>query len=84
MPWIFPNPAQSNTILNYYLHENELVSIHLFDITGNIVMSIIKDEFQLAGKHKQQLELNQKLPAGIYMLYLKAGAFTEVIKLEKI
>ena len=84
IPGIFPNPAQSNAILNYYLPENESVSIHLFDITGNIVLRIINEEFQLAGKHQQQLELNQKLPAGIYMLYLKAGAFTEVIKLEKI
>jgi hypothetical protein len=66
-----PNPASSNTVVNYSLTNNERVNLIVRDITGRIVMNI-NEGVQAAGNHSININVDQ-LGAGIYTYTLNAG-----------
>ncbi len=66
-----PNPASSNTVVNYSLNSNERVNLIVRDITGRIVMNI-NEGVQAAGNHNININVDQ-LGAGIYTYTLNAG-----------
>jgi hypothetical protein len=68
---VYPNPFDNNTTISYTLTKTENITIKIYDLVGNEIVSILnKNEQQ--GKHK--LNFNKSnLPAGVYLLKLNSS-----------
>ena len=79
---IYPNPTKSETVITYYLAEESVVSIDIFDITGRIANSLVK---QVQPKGNKQVVLNlSSFPEGIYFLRLNTDNGTVTKKIIKV
>jgi len=47
----YPNPFNGQTIISYYLNEESVVSLHIYAITGRLVVPLVNKEIQEAGEH---------------------------------
>jgi M6 family metalloprotease-like protein len=63
---IYPNPATTNTTLEYNLPSDATITIELFDVTGKKIKSLINAE-QTAGIHELALDV-ARLQNGIYSI----------------
>ena len=77
-----PNPARHNTTLRYKLLEDTSISVHLYDIMGRLIRTIISEEYAGPGEHKFDIDVSN-LPSGIYFLDLRNGVSTATTKLIK-
>ncbi len=78
---ISPNPLESTAIVQYSLHQNSLVSLKIFDLSGRLVVSLV-NEYQQQGE--QKIEFNSTgLPAGIYFCTLFTNHGIQTTKLIK-
>jgi hypothetical protein len=48
----YPNPFNSQTIISYYLDRESTVSLHIYAITGHLILPLVNKELQKSGKHK--------------------------------
>jgi hypothetical protein len=91
---ITPNPFSSSTTISFTLPQTQKampagrqVSIRVFDVTGILIKVLANSEMQ-AGTH--QLEWNAKdengnaVSAGMYILKMQAGDYTETKKISVI
>ena len=69
----FPNPANGNVALSFYLRESQNISIELFDVKGILVKRIIEQAKYTPGNHSVSFNVEQ-LPAGIYNIKLSGAA----------
>ncbi|WP_221392227.1 T9SS type A sorting domain-containing protein [Dyadobacter sp. NIV53] len=67
----FPNPAQSQTTIQYQLPESGFVKLTVFDKQGQS-LKVLANEYQIAGEHRQQVDV-QGLTNGIYIYQLQTG-----------
>ena len=68
---IYPNPANSLLVVSYSLLEKTNVSLNIYDLLGNQVLSLVNQE-QWKGENK--IEFNtEKLNNGIYFCKMQAG-----------
>jgi len=66
---IFPNPINSNPVIEFYLENNGSVQISILDIHGRIVSEILTQDLQSG---KNQVTLNtEKMSSGIYFCRLQ-------------
>jgi M6 family metalloprotease-like protein len=63
---IYPNPATTNTTLEYNLPSDATITIELFDVTGKKIKSLMNAE-QTAGIHELALDV-ARLQNGIYSI----------------
>ncbi|WP_299222073.1 G8 domain-containing protein [uncultured Aquimarina sp.] len=78
---VYPNPLNSNSVLEYTLLQDQLVSITMYDMLGRKVRKIISEE-QEAGIHSIPLD-NIPVQSGLYALnieLLEASTEIKVIK----
>lgn len=68
---IFPNPAYGNPTIVFSILNEKSVSIKLFDITGNLVQTVIEQKLE-PGSKSTKVETS-KLGNGIYILEIKMG-----------
>ena len=62
-----PNPFTEHTFFSFKLEKPSKVSLHVMDIFGRNVATLIKDENMNAGKHKLSFSPEQyDLPSGVY------------------
>jgi len=77
----FPNPFNPKTVISYTIGAGQLavsnnVSLRIFDVLGNEVITLINKK-QNAGNYS--IEFNgSDLPSGIYFYELKAGQLSQV------
>lgn len=80
----FPNPFNSNTIIPYDLAHSVKVQISIFNASGQSVKLLIDDD-QRAGFHTARWdgtdEYGMSLPSGIYICRIRAGHFSQSMKL---
>ncbi len=69
---VTPNPATSQSTINYSINEASNVGVKLYDINGNLV-DVIFDGKQDAGNHSMPLSLKGKLAPGIYFVKMYTG-----------
>jgi len=73
-----PNPFSRSMSLGFDLPRAERVRLEVFDLTGRRVHTLVS-EFVAAGRHQSGWEgadeRGQRLPAGIYLIRMKAGSF---------
>lgn len=75
----YPNPFNPSTVIGWQLQGSGYVSLKIYDVLGNEVVTLIDDELS-AGNHK--IEFNaSSLSSGVYFYTLTAGEFTDTKKL---
>ncbi|MCK6606345.1 MAG: T9SS type A sorting domain-containing protein [Ignavibacteriaceae bacterium] len=75
----FPNPFNPSTVINFSLPATSLVSLKIFDASGNEV-ALLVNEVKPEGNY--QVVFNAaSLPSGVYFCKLQAGVFFETKKL---
>ena len=67
----YPNPFSIHTQIDYFLSDNENVTIEIKDISGRLVRTM-EHGFQSSGTHSVSVE-KDGLDAGLYFYTLKAG-----------
>lgn len=70
---LYPNPAHQDMILSYSLPANDRISIRIYDVTGRMLQEVKDQEQQSAGHHSMHFILNQRLPAGHYVLAMSGS-----------
>ncbi|MCP4580672.1 MAG: T9SS type A sorting domain-containing protein [candidate division Zixibacteria bacterium] len=75
----YPNPFNSQTIIQYNLAEPSRVKIEVYDLMGRSVTSIL-DKYQSVG-HKQAIWDAGDLPSGLYLYRIQAGDFRQAGKM---
>lgn len=68
----YPNPANEEVVLNYYLKDGQTISIELFNSNGIKVKSIINQASYPAGNHNVSFSV-QDLSAGLYTIRMNGG-----------
>lgn len=70
------------TFIKYLLPEDATITIRIFDILGEEVMTLLDRKFRKAGEHRMELA-SPNLPSGVYVYDLDAGANNHVRRLVK-
>jgi hypothetical protein len=79
----FPNPFNPETKIRYTIPQPALVQIKLFDILGNEIETLVKEE-KPAGTYEINWNAASAavgLPSGVYFYQLKAGVYNAVKKM---
>ncbi|HCY77049.1 MAG TPA: glucose sorbosone dehydrogenase [Ignavibacteriales bacterium] len=75
----YPNPFNPKTIISFQTPVEGLVSLKIFDVLGNEVMTLI-DEQKSAGNYSIEMDASQ-LTSGIYFYKLASKDFSSVKKM---
>jgi uncharacterized delta-60 repeat protein len=65
---VYPNPATDNLSIAYSLPQDEIVSVALYDLQGNLLKQLISGQRKLAGANEELINLSKQLPQGTYLL----------------
>ena len=75
----YPNPFNASTTLSYTLPQSGPVSIFIYNLLGQRVVSIFEGEKQ-AGRHTITWDATD-FPTGVYFARLEAGEYSKSIKM---
>lgn len=77
----YPNPFNPETVISYKLSDYSFVSIKIFDVLGNEIVTLI-NEFQQAGIYHTKLSTKKfNLTSGVYFYRLQAGNYSQAKKI---
>ena len=77
---IIPNPFSGKTTINYILNKSALVSLSITDLMGTVVAKLLDEGFMETGQYCIEFDAG-KLQAGVYFCTLRAGGYTETVKM---
>ena len=75
----YPNPFNPVTTINYQIPEFSFVTLKVFDVLGNNVVTLVEEEIQ-PGQHKVDFNGNG-LTSGIYFYQIKVGNYIQTKKM---
>jgi len=75
----YPNPFNPSTTINFDLPQSELVSLTVYNLSGQVVRELANGQFN-TGRHQVVFDASD-LASGVYLYTLKAGSFTESQKM---
>ena len=75
----YPNPFNPNTTIKYQLPRDGFVTLRVYDILGNEVISLVSEQ-KAAGKYEVNFDASQ-LASGIYIYKIQAGGFVSSKKM---
>ncbi len=71
---VYPNPVENTATIGYdIIQDKQVVSLKLYDLSGNVVSTIIESERQTTGRHKATLNTSH-LPNGVYYYRLEPSS----------
>lgn len=76
-----PNPLADDSQLHFHLDHSEIVWIDLVDASGRKIMRVADGQIFGAGDQQLPLQLNGKLPSGMYHLVFKSQSGRKTLKL---
>ncbi len=76
---VTPNPATSQSTINYSINEASNVGVKLYDINGNLV-DVIFDGKQNAGNFSLPLTKKGNLASGVYFVKLNVGKSEQTLR----
>ncbi len=80
----YPNPFTGSTTINYVLNEQKNVSLKVYNITGQLVATLVNKQ-KPAGQHTIQWDANDtngnKMPNGTYFIRMQTEDNTQTTKL---
>lgn len=77
---VYPNPLTNYTNIVYELLQGEQVKIHLLDLTGRVVETLLPSQWQEKGAYQLEWTPHNK-QAGVYFLCAKMGVRWKMAKL---
>ena len=77
---IYPNPATSFIEIEFYLQEEETVTVTIFNPLGQYIGTPIEQSFQ-TGMNKTKVDLST-YSSGVYLLKLLAGKHCQTKKVQ--
>lgn len=75
-----PNPAKEEVYVNFILEQPDHISLRVLDLRGNVVRTLMSDQWMAGGSHTEKLEMSQ-WPAGTYFVQMMGTNFTQAQKL---
>ena len=79
---ISPNPFNNGTVINFSLTEESPVSIHIYDLFGRLMTTLVGQQVYQAGTH--QLYFDGKLPNGLYLVNLATPTYQTTSRMIKV
>jgi hypothetical protein len=76
----YPNPFNAGTLIRFTLAKKIKVSLEIYNVLGQRVMSVYQGQELNAGEHKVQIQKND-LSSGIYFYRLQADNFIDTKKM---
>lgn len=76
---VYPNPASRFHIVQYAIQQREQVTVELVDVQGKRIAELV-DQVQSAGVYNLEIQ-RKNLPAGVYLLKVRAGGSLATAKL---
>ena len=76
----YPNPFNPSTKIQYALPVASNVTLKVFNILGQEVMTLVKNELRNSGLHKVTFDA-RSLPSGIYIYRLQSDGFIDAKKM---
>jgi hypothetical protein len=67
---LFPNPASGNSTAKFYLTETQQVDLKVYDVVGKQVANLVESKLP-AGEHRYEINKEEALPSGVYIVKLK-------------
>lgn len=81
----YPNPFNPSTTIEYRLARAEKVTIRIYNVLGEEIVTLINDQKRDAGPHRVAWSGTDRsgrpAGAGVYVVELRAGSFTESRKM---
>jgi len=77
----YPNPFNPSTTIRYQLLKGSYVTIKIYNLLGEELVTLVNNEYQSAGTHSSLFIVNSSLPSGVYFYQLKAGSFIDTKKM---
>jgi hypothetical protein len=68
---LYPNPILKEATLKYYLHEDQFMTIRLYDLAGQFIQTFMNSSKKGRGEHQEKLIFNTTLLPGNYRLVLE-------------
>ena len=75
----YPNPFNPSTTLQFAIPKREKVVLHLFDVLGRHLATLLNEEKE-AGIYKLNFD-GRNLPSGVYFYRIQAGQFSQTRKM---
>jgi hypothetical protein len=75
-----PNPAKETTYIGFILNTQGEVSLHLFDMVGNPIVTLLKEQKMKAGSYSIPVN-TEYIPNGVYFYVLKKDGVSRSMKL---
>ncbi len=76
----YPNPFSLSTNIEFNLPEATNVTIEIFNLRGQKIITLMTNKYETAGKHLIKLNAVD-LPSGIYYCSMKAGQSSKAMKM---
>ena len=76
----YPNPFNPSTTINFSLAKESNVSLKVFDLLGQEIISLVNNEFMNAGSYSYKFDASS-LASGTYIYRLEAGDFVQTKKM---
>lgn len=80
--YIYPNPLNETSVLEYTLANAETINVELIDVNGRVLKTYINNQEQPAGQYRQQLN-TADLPQGTYFITLTSAKGKITVKAIK-
>jgi len=77
---VYPNPFNPSTMIEFDLELNEIVSLKIYNLNGQLIENLINDHYYDAGFHKLVWDASD-YSSGIYLLQLKTSNTIQTEKL---
>lgn len=75
---VFPNPFSEQATINYYVEDDGIVKLRIFDTKGSLVAELV-DEFQ-SGPRLRSVDFRpSNLPSGVYYASITVEGFSGVV-----
>ena len=76
----YPNPFNPSTTIYFSLAKESNVSLKVFDLLGQEIISLVNNEFMTAGSYSYKFDAST-LASGTYIYRLDAGSFVQTKKM---
>ena len=76
----YPNPFNPSTTIKFDLHDEEYVTLNIFDIGGKLVETLLENEYCIGGTHTFTLQADH-LSNGLYFYQITAGKWQSTQKM---
>ena len=75
----YPNPFNPETTISYDLSGESVVTLTIYDISGQVIRTMVNNQAMSAGHYKSvwdgRDESGAKVASGVYFYQLRAGGF---------